>query len=105
MSSKHTPGPWKITGETGDGKRIYVESDMERDNRECPRCEVDSDDCDSDMAMANARLIAAAPDLLAACEAAVEAIEEHVSDEPEAPAWAAKLHKQLEAAIAKARIQ
>lgn len=68
MSSTPTPGPWKITGKTGDGKRIFVESNMERDNWECLRCEVDSDDCDSDMAMANARLIAASPDLLAACK-------------------------------------
>ena len=72
MSSTPTPGPWKITGKTGDGKRIFVESDMERDSWECLQCEVDSDDCDSDMAMANARLIAAATDLLAACKAALQ---------------------------------
>lgn len=66
--TRHTPGPWRVVGESGDSKRIYVESDMERDNWECLRCEVDSDDCDYDMAHANARLIAAAPQLLAACE-------------------------------------
>ncbi len=61
---KYTPGPWKHTGEPGDGKRQFVESDQNKDNWNCLRCEVDSDDCNYDMAVANARLIAAAPELL-----------------------------------------
>lgn len=68
--SKHTEGPWEVVGFSGDKKCIFVESDQDRDNWNCLRCEVESDDCDPDMAMANAMLIAAAPDLLAVCAAA-----------------------------------
>jgi len=66
--SKHTPGPWVISGDEintadgqtkiaevigGDGRRFQDEED----NTEC---------------LADARLIAAAPDLLEALEAAME---------------------------------
>lgn len=59
---------------------------------------------------ADARMIVAAvnshADLLAACEAAVEAIEQNIDDEDTddgAPTWAQALHMQLQAAITKAR--
>lgn len=65
-TAKHTPGPWKHIRRTGDGKRIRVESHLDG-TWERMTCDVDSDDCCSDTAMANARLIAAAPDLLQAC--------------------------------------
>ena len=69
MEAKFTPGPWCISGKTGAGLRIFVESDLKKDNWDCCRVEVISDDCNYEMAEANARLIAAAPDLYAACEA------------------------------------
>ena len=71
LSKQAAAAPWAVTGETGDGKRIFVESDMEADNWKCCRCEVDSDDCDSRMAQANARLIAAARNALPALIAEV----------------------------------
>lgn len=61
----HTPGPWKWDGGSGDGKRQFVAS-VEDDGWNCCRIEVDSDDCNSEMAKANARLIAAAPDMFSA---------------------------------------
>ncbi len=69
----HTPGPWRI-GYTGDRKRILIEGS-------CPdyffnlSCAVDCDDADQETAEANARLIAAAPELLSAAEAIHECIE------------------------------
>jgi hypothetical protein len=66
----HTPGPWPQPTRSGDGKFISIEKwGPDRDNWHRLAVEIDSDDCDSDTAMANARLIAAAPDLLAALQA------------------------------------
>ena len=70
MNSKHTPGPWVEDGQTGsvwqgpgpvdrkNGLRIAV-VDISTDRAEEDR--------------ANARLIAAAPELLAACKVLVDA--------------------------------
>lgn len=61
-SNHHTPGPWR---HDGDPFTPTVFSDKPRANGVRGVCEVDP----GDDAVANARLIAAAPDLLAACEA------------------------------------
>ncbi len=67
--SKHTPGPWRISG--ADGLRI-------KDCNAAPvtitevRC---SPLIDGDTNQANAQLMAAAPELLAACRAAVAYLE------------------------------
>ena len=59
--SSHTEGPWKVS-ETG--------SDVEQDSEAAfGICALYADESSS----ANARLIAAAPELLAACERAVKA--------------------------------
>ena len=68
--SKHTPGFWEWSIRTSDKSpaTLFV----------CDDCGDDTDiaamleDCDFDTQWANARLIAAAPDLLAACKAASE---------------------------------
>lgn len=60
MENKHTPGEWR-TSYTRDGKAILINKGRV--------AEVYSDDIDEDEAEANARLIAAAPDLLGALEA------------------------------------
>ena len=62
--TQHTQGPWSIDGTTaaknldviGEGGRVAM---------------LDCDDIDADTLAANARLIAAAPDLLAALQAIV----------------------------------
>lgn len=77
MTSKHTPGPWEAkcgyvyTTATIDHKRIHDNSWSYNDKFIC-----DLDDgeyheyCNEEEQMANARLIAAAPDMLAAMEEA-----------------------------------
>lgn len=63
MSAQHTPGPWDYD-QTGDDKRICVGIGLVEGPNGYDVAEVYSDDCDHDEALANARLIAAAPDLL-----------------------------------------
>ena len=66
--AEHTPGPWNLTEDMhgyyirGHESEYYV-------------CEIPEDD---DKSGADARLIAAAPDLLAACEAALQWIRNNV---------------------------
>lgn len=80
--SSHTPGPWRA--EKGCRRGLaYV---MSGDVAIC-RC------YEGDDLMANAGLIAAAPDLLAACKQAVLDVEER---------GASSLMQMLKAAIAKA---
>lgn len=64
-NTKHTPGPWAITDE--HNKSIFIEGQPDEWARLF--CEVSKDDCDTETAKANARLIAAAPALLEALEA------------------------------------
>ena len=69
MKITHTPGPWKVKN---IGSECYVEGATFV-------CDMQMSDCDGqgdrEMALANARLIAAAPDLLEACEAQHRAID------------------------------
>jgi hypothetical protein len=85
----HTPGPWKVARSSGDGKRIFVQSDLDRDNWHCCRCEVDSDDCDSKTAKANAILIAAAPELLDACKGLMDLLTDEASEVKPGPVYEA----------------
>ncbi len=85
-TSKHTPGPWTIKPYKSWDKRILLPE---------PSIYVDNDDVDQDEASANARLIAAAPDLLAALEDAFV----FIGTSPHDPA----LLLRTRAAIAKAK--
>lgn len=94
--TSHTPGPWQHIEKSGDGKRIIIESHLDG-TWERMTCEVDSDDCCSETAMANARLIAAAPELLSA-------LSQIISDLPSKRDWLnPDLEKMAKAAIAKAK--
>ena len=73
----HTPGPWMLDGDSGDGKRQFVK-DCGNDTWNRCAVEIDSDDCDSTMAKANARLIAAAPTLLAQRNALVQMLKKFI---------------------------
>jgi hypothetical protein len=101
--SAHTPGPWtlrsaRLSGDVGIAAGSYdgpIAEVFEELRRGVLRPEV---------ARANARLIAAAPDLLAACEDAVEELradENYVGDN----GGEAEFLVKLRAAIAKARGQ
>lgn len=67
----HTPGPWQIDGEAAECQaRITADGE--------PIADVfglDRGDDDGDEANANVALIAAAPDLLAACESALDVVD------------------------------
>lgn len=105
--SAHTPGPWGgVTDEFGLCKRAIAYP--EGDDRDHDLCVVQCGDPDE--LEANARLIAAAPDLLAACEEALEFAEdqEDVVDGDygeQKPNRAMQLASMLRAAIAKAERQ
>ena len=100
MSAQHTPGPWRVSsvGLTNDGKRAVVSEDAgiawAHPQTAFKRGDGWQHECGE--REANARLIAAAPDLLAALEA--------MRDDPtikavcRSPLWA-----QMVDAIAKAR--
>lgn len=64
--AKHTPGPWKIIGKYG---AIVADADTGCDDAQSVKDYGGHLVCESVMRTPNARLIAAAPDLLAACRA------------------------------------
>ena len=78
MKSTHTPGPW-IVCECDESAIVYIEQDRGALHDEEPSTigEIDlaGDGIDKDTGLANARLIAAAPDLLAACEELVRGFD------------------------------
>lgn len=64
MEAKHTPGPWR----TGGANRLMVYAN----GWAVADAKIFHPHTDADQAEANAALIAAAPDLLAACKAALD---------------------------------
>lgn len=69
--SAHTPGPWKVVGESSDHECGYgVSSVGTRDEGVFRICNTDMDELEMPEQLANARLIAAAPDMLEALKAA-----------------------------------
>jgi len=99
--AKHTPGPWHIEEHGIYVKnRVWVSADRVR------VAVVDQEYIGGEpatLSIANARLIAAAPDLLAACKSVLVWFERWAWDEDEPPAsWGWELKDELAAAIAKA---
>lgn len=110
MGAKHTPGPWSWVDTSWEYNHIYAARKL------CATIHTDADvteeteDACAKVMNANARLIAAAPDLLEACiQAAIQFRfyeQQHLAkNTPEADAKAHSNHamaKICEAAIAKA---
>ena len=101
--SQHTPGPWEMKRL---GSRLFVEgwpdNGKAKERAEMALCcEIQGmqDDCLRPVEFHNARLIAAAPELLEACKAAIAALDEHCLTYDEQDA----INGQLRAAIAKAQ--
>lgn len=88
--SKHTPGPWKATFKAGT---YLIQSPEWRTIALAGYTDSEDD--------ANARLIAAAPDLLEAIRSMVDMFERHI-DGREGPDDAAARWDKARAAIAKA---
>ena len=75
--SKHTPGPWEI--QTTTGLQIYITQPQNILNRKPGfYAEVRRFTTNVDEVKANANLIAAAPDLLEACEIALASDDRNV---------------------------
>ena len=93
--SKHTPGPWEIQRDSG--LHIYITQPSDTPNR-VPGyyAEIRRFTTDSEQVEANARLIAAAPDLLEACEQLLKLVDLLSPVEGDT-------HRKAQRAIAKAR--
>jgi hypothetical protein len=103
----HTPGPWNLHARTDADKEILVEQIGDGYGR--LECRVSCDDCDVETADANARLIAAAPELLEAAQLIVNNL--HDAECPHGVPYAPRTscdcnyfdyYRKLMAAIAKA---
>lgn len=99
MTQVHTPGPWAIEKPFQEIGLYVTAANPRRTN---PLICYLSELPGKDEAQANARLIAAAPQLLEALEAAVQIIEQLIP-EPSARGVAGVVLFQLQAAIASAR--
>ncbi len=71
QTTKHTPGPWKI--DENNELPLAVIQDHEEGQG---ICELETVSFDTDETQANARLIAAAPELLEACKNLVAFLEQ-----------------------------
>lgn len=89
--SGHTPGPWEIPGRTRAGPFVAEA----RKNGRCIADVTSGNDAD-------ARLIAAAPELLAFAEAVAE-YDEYRTDDEDPREILTRLERRAQAAIAKAR--
>lgn len=70
MATKHTPGPWQISDNVNNHCGTGCWYQITRgDEYVCEIYAIEEKNPDIEKHEANARLIAAAPDLLAACEA------------------------------------
>jgi hypothetical protein len=98
METKHTPGPWRID-EAFKGGRVAIRAgDAETVAFFNPLRDFNATD------HANARLIAAAPDLLAALESAVYRAQlQHMADPANVRFDTDPLITQMRAAIARAK--
>jgi hypothetical protein len=80
MKTKHTPGPWVVhCSQRFDGEHIFFIRSIDDNIAEIPYW---SEPYQNQME-ANAKLIAAAPDLLKACKEVVQWHREHDSGEGE----------------------
>ena len=104
--SEHTPGPWVLSGPYGTHSKWWMihESGTEPPNDRDENGEYRGHIADDIESEANARLIAAAPALLDACEAVADYLvgfvpgDSFIVPEKRTEAWGI-----LQAAIAKAR--
>ena len=110
MSTQHTPAPWTTDGAANTGDLDIVAPTgriamLDCEHRDIFNDEPESDEqrCSLEVLEANGRLIAAAPDLLAAAQCALADFEGILSEfdpEREHPAW--ETLAELRTVIAKA---
>lgn len=103
--NKHTPGPWIVRGKPGNR---FIRTEI-IGGKATTVAWIDSLSAEAELP--NARLIAAAPDLLAACELAIDLFQfgtfdngvHSPSGESEAEHWAGRCREKMASAIAKAK--
>lgn len=99
--AKHTPGPWEIREQEGNNSTFLdgeIQITTESDTLICALQDETGEDWTAADMNANARLISAAPDLLAALERVLECHRLKISLDTNAAAL-----EQARAAIAKAK--
>ena len=106
--TSHTPGPWNFTeGTTNDGLTVWWIHQGDCSNPEYRVCKVPRTRIREELEIANAHLIAAAPDLLAALEDAEHTIgllrAIAYPDKPQLPSPSLNTLHRVQAAIAKAK--
>jgi len=79
MTTQHTPGPWKVKQSQGATLRLFGGPQIQAGRRTVAWPEFPSVD-ENDISEANARLIAAAPDLLAALRQTWDIIERFANE-------------------------
>ena len=72
MNAQHTPGPWSLGTKDCGGYPLMSETE----GHFCDICDV----CEGNESQANARLIAAAPELLAACKRLMDTVALNLDD-------------------------
>lgn len=102
--SKYTPGPWKIQREILNSPQPEYIYGGPESTHVCDFRELNPNLLDEvlEQQQANARLIAAAPDLLTACTQAVDAASVDILTLTNPAKFQARIVRYLEAAIAKA---
>jgi hypothetical protein len=95
MSNKHTPGPWVALCDDGRKKRRPTAMVAAQDSSMRLSIDCYASGLDHEQSMANARLIAAAPELYAACAEFVRKVECGQAQSTES-------YAQMKAALAKA---
>jgi hypothetical protein len=77
--SKHTPGPWTVEPPSDQAPHMWITAPTSSGIAKVETCDYDDGRGErlTDEDFANARLIAASPELLAALKEAVEIIEEY----------------------------
>jgi len=93
-AAKHTPGPWAVSGRTSTCIRTA--------DQEQRIAYMETADNTIETCVANARLIAAAPELLEAAKDVIKLFHYHTEDAADAADFAAAVEIQLESAISKA---
>lgn len=106
--SAHTPGKWSVEHTSGFVRTVCVTSDFLDSDRKTLAC---FGPVDNPWAQANARIFAAAPDLLAAAKNALTRLDREDAEKRAAGMPAAhdsvvgSVNDQLRAAIAKAEVR
>lgn len=102
MNTKHTPGPWCVwESQQGHGPTV-IQGAAPDYSKPFRGYSIATPYLVAGQQMANARLIAAAPELLEACKAMAEILSRYPSRDPNGEIWGNMVPEIAKAAIQKA---